>query len=78
VLDADPNPDDLTGRRRGVAAHDVDDARASAAHLRALAGSWLVELEYRRDGLSGTLIDPDGNYIQFLEVSARYDASRGR
>jgi len=37
-----------------------------------------VELEYRRDGLSGTLIDPDGNYIQIIEVSARYDASRGR
>ncbi len=63
---------------RLILSFHVDDARASAAHLRALGGSWLVELEDRRAGRFGTLIDPDGNFIQIIEVSADYDASRGR
>jgi predicted enzyme related to lactoylglutathione lyase len=44
----------------------VDDARRTAAHLDDLGVSWLVPLEERRDGLFGTLIDPDGNYLQII------------
>jgi catechol 2,3-dioxygenase-like lactoylglutathione lyase family enzyme len=54
----------------------VDDARHAAAHLDALGVSWLVAVEERRDGLFGTLIDPDGNYVQIIELSAEYVASR--
>jgi catechol 2,3-dioxygenase-like lactoylglutathione lyase family enzyme len=54
----------------------VDDARRTAAHLDALGVSWLVPVEERRDGLFGTLIDPDGNYIQIIQLSTAYIASR--
>ena len=54
----------------------VDDARRTAAHLDDLGVSWLVPLEERRDGLFGTLIDPDGNYLQVIQLSADYLASR--
>ena len=54
----------------------VDDARRTAAHLDALGVSWLVAVEERRDGLFGTLIDPDGNYLQIIQLSAEYIASR--
>jgi Glyoxalase-like domain len=50
----------------------VDDARATAAHLNTLGVSWLVELEARDDGLFGTLIDPDGNYIQIIQFTEEY------
>jgi catechol 2,3-dioxygenase-like lactoylglutathione lyase family enzyme len=54
----------------------VDDARRTAAHLDTLDVVWLVPIEERRDGIFGTLIDPDGNYIQIIQLSARYLASR--
>jgi len=54
----------------------VDDARATAAHLTDLGVSWLVEVEERADGLFGTLVDPDGNYIQIIQFSEEYLASR--
>ncbi|MDQ6834320.1 MAG: VOC family protein [Chloroflexota bacterium] len=54
----------------------VDDARRTAAHLDTLSVSWLVAVEERRDGLFGTLSDPDGNYIQIIQLSAEYIASR--
>ena len=46
----------------------VDDARAVAEHLDALGVTWLVELEEREGGLFGTLVDPDGNYVQIIEL----------
>ncbi|MGI8507942.1 MAG: VOC family protein [Gemmatimonadaceae bacterium] len=54
----------------------VDNARRTAAHLDELGVSWLVALEERRDGLFGTLVDPDGNYIQIIQLSTAYIASR--
>jgi len=56
----------------------VDDARATAAHLDAIGATWLVPVEARVDGLFGTLIDPDGNYIQIIQLTEAYLASRGR
>ncbi len=50
----------------------VDDARATAAHLNTLGVAWLVELEERSDGLFSTLIDPDGNYIQIIQLTEEY------
>jgi predicted enzyme related to lactoylglutathione lyase len=46
----------------------VDDARATAGRLNKLGVSWLVELEEREGGLFGTVIDPDGNYLQIIEL----------
>jgi predicted enzyme related to lactoylglutathione lyase len=47
----------------------VDDARATADRLNGLGVTWLVELEERDGGLFGTLIDPDGNYIQIIQLA---------
>jgi len=46
----------------------VDDAHATADHLKGLGVTWLVELEEREGGLFGTLVDPDGNYVQIIEL----------
>ncbi|GAA3440138.1 VOC family protein [Kutzneria kofuensis] len=53
----------------------VDDAEATARHLTELGASWVAELEQRRDGLFGTVTDPDGNYVQIIQLSAEYLAS---
>ena len=52
----------------------VDDAHTLAAHLTTLKVTWLVELEERSDGLFGTLVDPDGNYIQIIQLTEAYHA----
>ena len=46
----------------------VDDARAVAEHMNSLGVTWLVELEEREGGLFGTLVDPDGNYVQIIQL----------
>lgn len=46
----------------------VDDARSTAAHLTDRGVTWLVELEDRGPGLFATLADPDGNYVQIIEL----------
>jgi hypothetical protein len=61
---ADRNPDP----GRVILNFHVDDARATADHLNALGVTWLVELEERGGGLFGTLVDPDGNYVQIIEL----------
>jgi predicted enzyme related to lactoylglutathione lyase len=62
VADKNPEPG------RVILNFHVSDARATAAHMNALGVSWLVELEEREGGLFGTLIDPDGNYIQIIQL----------
>lgn len=54
---------------------DVDDARAVAAQLDRLGATWLVELEDRDGNLFGTAIDPDGNYVQIIELSPETKAA---
>jgi predicted enzyme related to lactoylglutathione lyase len=54
---------------RTVINFHVDDARATAAHLNELGVTWLVEVEERPGGLFGTLLDPDGNYVQIIELA---------
>lgn len=57
----------------------VDDARAIAAHLDEMGVTWLAPLEYREDAGAwfGTAIDPDGNYVQVIELTEAYWAERG-
>ena len=55
----------------------TDDARAIADHLDEIGATWLVRVEERDFGmLFGTVIDPDGNYIQIIELSNEYLESR--
>jgi predicted enzyme related to lactoylglutathione lyase len=48
---------------------DVADARAIAARLDEMGVTWLAELEDRDGSLFATAIDPDGNYVQFIQLS---------
>jgi hypothetical protein len=50
----------------------VADARATAQHLDRLGVTWLSRVEQRGGGMFGTLLDPDGNYIQIIQLSAEY------
>jgi len=62
VTDTSPDPG------RVILNFHVDDARATAERLDAVGFTWLVELEERDGGLFGTLVDPDGNYVQIIEL----------
>jgi hypothetical protein len=55
----------------------VEDAREFAKHLDGIGVTWLVEVEERADGLFGTLVDPDGNYVQIIQMSEEYMAAHG-
>ncbi|MGH3518950.1 MAG: VOC family protein [Haloechinothrix sp.] len=48
---------------------EVDDAHATAARLEDLGAEWLAKLEDRDGSLFGTVIDPDGNYVQIIQLS---------
>ncbi len=62
VADKNPEPG------RVILNFHVDDAHATAAHLNGLGVSWLIEVEDRGVGFFGTLVDPDGNYIQIIQM----------
>ena len=51
----------------------VDDARAVAARLARMDARWVAELEDRDGSMFATVADPDGNYVQIIELS---DAQR--
>lgn len=48
---------------------DVEDARATAAKLDELGVEWLAKLEDRDGSLFATAVDPDGNYVQIIQLS---------
>lgn len=48
---------------------DVEDARAAAARLDEVGTTWLAPLEDRDGSLFATAIDPDGNYVQIMQMS---------
>jgi hypothetical protein len=48
---------------------DVADARAIAARLDEVDVEWLAALEDRDGSLFATAIDPDGNYVQIIQLS---------
>jgi uncharacterized glyoxalase superfamily protein PhnB len=68
VADKNPHPG------RVILNFHVDDARATADHLNEFGVTWLVKLEEREGGLFGTLVDPDGNYVQIIELAEEEDA----
>jgi predicted enzyme related to lactoylglutathione lyase len=51
---------------------DVDDARSIAGRLDELGSSWLAPLEDRDGSLFGTVVDPDGNYVQIIQLSEEH------
>ena len=61
-----PNPEP----GRTIVNFDVPDARATAARIDTLGTGWLAPLEDRDGSLFGTAIDPDGNYVQIIQLSA--------
>ena len=58
----------------------VGDAQGSARRLDGLGAAWLAELEYREPAGAwfGTVLDPDGNYVQIIELTDAYHAARQR
>lgn len=54
---------------------DVDDARAAAERIDRLGARWLAGLEDRDGSLFGTAIDPDGNYVQIIQLSEEHKAA---
>jgi predicted enzyme related to lactoylglutathione lyase len=63
VSDRNPEPG------RVILNFDVADARAIAARLDEMGTTWLAELEDRDGSLFATAIDPDGNYVQIIQLS---------
>lgn len=53
---------------------DVDDARAIVRRMDELGTPWLAELEDRDGSLFATAIDPDGNYVQIIQLSEKHRA----
>lgn len=48
---------------------EVDDAPAAVARIDQLGGAWLSPLEDRDGSFFATAIDPDGNYVQVIQLS---------
>jgi predicted enzyme related to lactoylglutathione lyase len=69
VGDANPEPGRL------ILNFDVSDAHATAARIDRLGATWLAALEDRDGSYFGTAIDPDGNYVQIIELSAEHRAA---
>ena len=55
---------------RYIVNFDVDDARDVAARMDRLGVEWLAPLEDREGSMFATVIDPDGNYVQIIQLSA--------
>lgn len=54
---------------------DVANARESVARMDRLGASWVAELEDRDGSLFATAIDPDGNYVQVIQLSDEHRAA---
>lgn len=69
VSDKNPEPG------RVILNFDVADARAVAARMDRRGVTWLAELEDRDGSLFATAIDPDGNYVQIIQLSEEHRAA---
>lgn len=56
---------------------DVADARAVTARMTEQGTTWLAELEDRDGSLFATAVDPDGNYVQIIQLSGAARAAMG-
>ena len=54
---------------------DVADAKAIASRLDDQGVKWVAELEDRDGSLFATAIDPDGNYVQIIQLSDEHRAA---
>jgi hypothetical protein len=57
---------------------DAADARAVAARMIDLGTTWLADLEDRDGSLFATAIDPDGNYVQIIQLSEEHRNAMAR
>jgi predicted enzyme related to lactoylglutathione lyase len=69
VSDSNPEPG------RTILNFDVADARGLVARLDGMGVEWLAELEDREGSLFATATDPDGNYVQLIELSEAHRAA---
>jgi predicted enzyme related to lactoylglutathione lyase len=69
ISDKNPEPG------RMILNFDVADADAVVERLNGLGVSWLAELEDRDASLFATAIDPDGNYVQIIQLSEEHRAA---
>ncbi|MGN9837727.1 VOC family protein [Nonomuraea sp. H19] len=69
VSDKNPEPG------RVILNFDVADARAIVARMESVGVTWLAELEDRDGSLFATAIDPDGNYVQIIQLSEAHRAA---
>jgi predicted enzyme related to lactoylglutathione lyase len=54
---------------------DVADARAIASRMDELGTTWVAEIEDREGSLFATATDPDGNYVQLIQLSEEHRAA---
>jgi predicted enzyme related to lactoylglutathione lyase len=69
VADRNPEPG------RVIVNFDVADARAIVAKMDELGTTWVAELEDRDGSLFATAADPDGNYVQIIQLSEEHRAA---
>ena len=69
IADQNPNPG------RVIVNFDVADARAIVAKMDELGTTWVAELEDRDGSLFATAADPDGNYVQIIQLSEEHRAA---
>jgi predicted enzyme related to lactoylglutathione lyase len=60
---------------RVIVNFDVPDARAIVARMDDLGTTWVAELEDRDGSLFATATDPDGNYVQVIQLSEEHRAA---
>jgi predicted enzyme related to lactoylglutathione lyase len=74
--------DDVTATNpqpgRTILNFDVADARAVARRLDDMGVTWKAELEEREPGLFATAIDPDGNYVQIIQLRSGHGPAAAR
>lgn len=70
VGDTNPEPG------RVIVNFDVTDAHAIVDRLEAMQAAWLAPLEDRDGTRFATAIDPDGNYVQLVQLDPRDRARR--
>lgn len=68
--------DDVQGSHpdpaRTIVNFDVDDARAVVDRLEQVGAQWVAPLEDRDGSLFATAQDPDGNFVQIIQLSAEH------
>lgn len=63
------------GSGRVILNFEVPDACVVVARVSELGAAWLAELEDGDGSLFATAIDPDGTYVQIIQLSEEYRAA---